>query len=130
MPRRSRFPQITEGDQYLTASITPTSATNKLRIEVSVLLSTSVGGGQMACALFQDATAGALAAILQYMATSDRPLKFVFTYDMTAGTTSATTFRVRAGHESAGTTTLNGVAGARRLGGVCSSTLTVTEIKV
>lgn len=130
MPCDDTIPQITEGDQYLTAAITPTSATNKLRIEVSVLLSTSVGGGQMACALFQDATAGALSAILQYMATSDRPLKFVFTYEMTAGTTSATTFRVRAGHESAGTTTLNGVAGARRLGGVSSSTLTVTEIKV
>lgn len=130
MPCDDTIPQITEGDEYITASITPTSATNKLRIEVSILLSTSVTGGQMACALFQDATAGALSAILQYMATSDRPLMFIFTYEMTAGTTSATTFRVRAGHESAGTTTLNGFGGVRKLGGVCTSTLTVTEIKV
>lgn len=130
MPCDDTIPQITEGDQYNTVSITPTNASNKLLIEVSMLFSTSVTGGQFGCALFQDATANALSGIIQYMATSDRPLMFNFSYEMTAGTTSATTFRVRAGSESAGTTTLNGFGGNRKFGGVMGSSMRVTEIKV
>jgi hypothetical protein len=48
---------------------------------------------------------------------------------MIAGTTSAITFRVRAGNDS-GTYTLNGAGGVRKLGGVMASSITVTEYKV
>ena len=47
---------------------------------------------------------------------------------MTAGTTSATTFKVRIGGNSSVTVTLNGQSGARRLGGVASSSITITEV--
>jgi hypothetical protein len=49
---------------------------------------------------------------------------------MDAGTTSETTFKVRAGGEEAGTTTFNGVGGARKYGGVLASSITITEIAV
>jgi hypothetical protein len=49
------------------------------------------------------------------------------THYMTAGTTSATTFKVRGG-VNAGTLTFNGEVGARLFGGVCASSITVTEI--
>jgi hypothetical protein len=47
---------------------------------------------------------------------------------MTSGTTSATTFRVRAGASSAGTTTFNGSGGARFLGGVYASSIVIQEV--
>ena len=46
---------------------------------------------------------------------------------MTAGTTSATTFRVRAGLNSAGTTTFNGASSARYYGGTLASSITIKE---
>ena len=54
----------------------------------------------------------------------------VFSHFMTAGTTSETTFKVRAGFNASGTTTFNGSGGARRLGGVFASSITITEIAV
>ena len=49
--------------------------------------------------------------------------------DTNVGTTSATTFKVRAGMEAAGTFVFNGGNGTgRKFGGVCASSITVTEI--
>lgn len=39
------------------------------------------------------------------------------------------TFRVRAGQHTAGTLTMNGDGGARRLGGILFSSITITEYK-
>lgn len=128
MPADDTIPQNTEGDEYLSLAVTPTSSSNLLRLEISILVSTSVSGGQQCCALFQDSTASALASEIQYMATTDRPLMFSFNHYMTAGTTSATTFKVRVGHALAGTTTINGIGGGRLHGGVMSSSITITEI--
>ena len=123
------IPQITEGDEYLTLAITPKSATSKLKIEVTLMLSHSTAETSMMTALFQDATANALAVGNQYQfGTADVMVTTSFVHYMTSGTTSATTFRVRAGGEDAGTTTLNGVAAGRLFGGVAASSITITEI--
>lgn len=128
VPNDDTIPQNTEGDEYLTASITPTSATNKLLIQCVIQLATSAAGEMMICALFQDTTANSLAAEMQYAPSSGQPRPFVITHYMTAGTTSATTFKIRAGNTTTGTMTINGVAGARKLGGVMISSITITEI--
>ena len=47
--------------------------------------------------------------------------------EMTAGTTSAITFRLRLGGNAAGTTTVNGATGARLYGGVGLLRITVDE---
>jgi hypothetical protein len=50
---------------------------------------------------------------------------------MEAGTTSETTFKVRAGPDTSGTLTINGVAGARKFGGVAGPcSITIMEIGV
>ena len=49
---------------------------------------------------------------------------------MTAGTTSSTTFKGRAGLSAAGTLSFNGFGGARRFGGVMASSITITEVQV
>ena len=126
MPHDDTIPQITEGIEFLTASITPTSTTNKLKIEVVCGVSSSVASW-MTAALFQDSTAGALAAQTDYRNTVNEHRPVVFTYWMTAGTSSSTTFSVRAGGDLAGTTTFNGNSSVRRFGGVSASSITITE---
>jgi hypothetical protein len=128
MPSDDTIPQNTEGDQYLSVSITPTSSTSILIIDVTFNGAISVNG-QVVVGLFQDSTANALAAVaLNVVGVNDRNI-CTFRHKMTAGTTSATTFKVRAGPNSAGTLTFNGSSGSRALGGVYASSITVTEIR-
>lgn len=127
IPYDDSIPQSTEGDQYLSQAITPKNASNILVIEADLWLSMT-GAGFAAVALFQDSTANALAATAQYQAASGYLGPVRLRHVMTAGTTSATTFKIRAGPESALTMTFNGQAGARKYGGVISSSLSITEI--
>ena len=119
------IPQNTEGDQYMSLAITPKSATNKLLIRVQ-----THGSFQQATtavtALFQDSTASALSATGKEVEIGTH--EFNFTHYMTAGTSNATTFKVRAGSKLSGQYTFNGFDNERRLGGVMASSITITEI--
>lgn len=130
MPIDDTLPQITEGDEFMTLAITPTSATNKLKIDIVCHLANDNTNGVVA-ALFQDATASALAVGFQGMQLNNQALAVVFTYTMIAGTTSETTFRIRGGSSGGGgTTTFNGQSEARLFGGVLASSIIITEISV
>lgn len=125
IPADDTIPQITEGDEYMTLSFTPKSATSILVIEAVAFLSNSAQGS-MAVSLFQDANVNALktsAAILSAAFIATIPLL----HTMVSGTTSATTFRIRAGLSSGGTTTFNGQSGGRLYGGTSGSSITITE---
>lgn len=128
IPNDDTIPQNTEGDQYMQLTITPKSATSKLKIDVTVVGSLSIGDNH-SLALFQDATASALTvASVQNVAGVLETVSF--SYYMTSGTTSATTFKVRVGKEGgASTYTFNGVGGARKFGGISGSMMTITELK-
>lgn len=129
LPYDDTIPQNTEGDQYMSLAITPKSATNKLKIDIVLEVAHSVASTLMSAALFQDTTANALAAIVGTQAANiNQPQNIKLTYFMTAGTVSATTFKVRAGGSGAGTTTFNGSNAARIFGGVMASSITITEI--
>lgn len=133
MPYDDTIPQNTEGDQYMTLSITPTSATNKLLIHAEAIAGYGSGAAGVSMGLFQDSTAGALAAVSEEQGSSGAGLyspTLVLNHYMTSGTTSATTFKIRIGSHAAGTTTFNGVAGGRKFGGVAASSITIWEIKV
>ena len=88
----------------------------------------------MAVALFQDATANALASSISTVtpnaAAVALPILMFLYHDMVAGTTSSTTFKMRAGQAAANTYTFNGVGGVRRHGGVASSYLKIVEVFV
>lgn len=129
IPNDDSIPQKTEGDQYMILAITPTSATNKLRIDVVINLANSSTAAFMVAGLFQDSTANALAVMhSEKNSVANSNVTISFTHFMTAGTTSSTTFKVRAGG-GAGTTTFNGRSGSRLLGGRMASSITITEIK-
>lgn len=130
VPLDDTIPQITEGTEFMTLAITPTNASNVLTIDVVFNGSNSLGSGTLIVALFQDSTANALACSAQVMSNSSVMTQVKFTHRMTAGTTSATTFRVRAGFSAAATVTFNGATGARLFGGVLASSITITEVKV
>jgi hypothetical protein len=127
-PIDDTIPQNTEGDEYLTLAITPTNASNKLLIEVSIHNSHSATISLNSASLFQDSTANALATNGYTSEAVNRDNIIVITHYMTAGTTSATTFKVRMGGHVSGTTSMNGSSGTRKWGGVCASTITITEI--
>jgi hypothetical protein len=129
IPYDDTIPQITEGDQYMTQAITPKATTNRLLIEAKLYISNSIIQ-EIIAALFQDATANALAAQLQYASTATGEVGVYVAHDMAAGTTSATTFRIRAGGVAAATCTFNGRAGARKFGGISLSFMKITEYKV
>lgn len=128
MPCDDTVPQKTEGTEVMTLAITPTSATNKLKIEVIVQYATQTNNDEAAMALFQDTTADALKAGMGGLGNYTIRGPMTLTHYMTAGTTSETTFKVRMGAVT-GNAGFNGIT-ARRFGGVCASSITITEIKV
>jgi hypothetical protein len=129
VPTDDTIPQKTEGDEYITKSITPTKATNKLKIEVNLGCLSPSANVQVTVALFQDDNADAIAVGTQVIRAGEAGAISLLHY-MTAGTTSPTTFKIRVGPSATATLTVNGVAGSRLYGGKSSSSLTITEIEV
>lgn len=130
IPFDDTIPQNTEGDQYMTQAITPRRTTNILVIESLVVCSHSATASTVASAIFQDSTANALAVGVLYIGTASAMMNIKTTHTMTAGTTSSTTFKVRVGSASAGTTTFNGAIGARYYGATSKSSLIIREYTV
>jgi len=135
IPSNDTIPQITEGDEYMTLAITPTNASNKLIIEIIAHLIGSYASGQdVIGALFNtdnhstNALAVSFIAVANAYGVHSHPLR----YYVTAGTTSATTFRFRGGTASGGTTVFNGLGATsgRLMGGAMVSSITITEIEV
>jgi hypothetical protein len=132
IPVDNSIPQITEGAELFTHSHTPKSATNILEIEVIVYGHVTTTPGNWTVAVFQDATAAAIAAggFTQNSGTQGDGVNCVVVrHKMTAGGTSAISFSVRAGENSSGTLTVNGNSGARLYGGVLHSGIKITEYK-
>lgn len=128
IPGDDTIPQNTEGDEYMTLAITPTNAASTLVIQANLLGASGTTSRYLSVALFQDSTANALAATTAIISTANGTVAVPLTYTMTAGTTSATTFKVRAGLNSTGTVTFNGVAGTRLFGAITKSSMIITEV--
>ena len=128
IPLDNTIPQITEGVEYLTATITPKSTTNRLVIQATIPITYSVTANLIAC-IFQDANANALLTGWNFTGTAGAPSLITLTHEMAAGTTSATTFRLRAGSNSAGTATINGSGGVAFFGGTLKTEINITEYK-
>ena len=119
------IPQNTEGEEIITVAITPKSAANRLRITANIPMYEITAGQAAILALFQDSTASAVAvSILNAIIGSVQ-----ITYEMAAGTTSSTTFKLRVGPTGAATVYINGGSSPSRLfGGISAVRLRVDEI--
>lgn len=121
------IPQNTEGTEVLTRAITPNNASNILLIEFVGVFSSPVSA-QIGVALFQDSTASAIAAVSDRQTSNDSQT-VTLRWRMVAGTTSSTTFKIRAGRDTADNLYVNGINGSRIFGGVASTSITIQEIK-
>lgn len=135
IPLDETIPQKTEGTKVLTVTFTPTSATNKLIFMLRVAWGLQTAAAASAImALFQDDTAGALdAAVLSYLSTGTLYGTSTPVFVMDAGTTSETTFKIRAGLSSNPGSNYLYINGNNSIsqffGGVCHTSITVLEVK-
>ncbi len=127
IPRDDTIPQIGEGTQILTASITPTSTTNKIMIYVQG--QASIASDDVACiAVFRGASANAIASCF-IAVTSGAPATMLSlaTQDSPASV-AAQAYTVRAGTGTPVNLFFNGESGARRGGGTSAVTLILQEL--
>lgn len=96
IPTDGTIPQKTEGTEILSASLTPSSATNRLLIFSNVVCSAS-GTVIVTSALFQDATSNALADSPFRVDANANINVIPLVHEMAAGTTSSTTIKVNLG---------------------------------
>lgn len=127
IPYDDTIPQNTEGTEFMSLAITPRSATSKLLIEVHASYAAAATVWTVV-ALFRDSVANALAAVDQYITFSGQHYPTPLSHFMDSPGTSSTTFKVRIGASSGATITLNGQGGARYMGGVMASSITITEV--
>jgi hypothetical protein len=142
-------PQITEGGQVFSHSITPTSISNKIKIEVNV-------GGSMRLNGDLDGASGAVPVVSLYKAGGTNPIASVimptsqfikdggvynfagnvsFTHYEDIASLTVTTFYVRVvvckeGAAVGYNFTVNGNYGSTLLGGYMSSSMTVSEVQM
>lgn len=121
------IPQNNEGDEYMTLAFTRQNTLNTAVVESSGFFATS-GGGTFQMSLFRDSVADALAAHIAATPSTGATIQGHLNYTLALTGLSAVTFKIRAGFANAGTTTFNGTAAARKLGGVMNSFMKVTEI--
>ena len=129
IPLDDSIPVNTEGTEWITLAITPTNASNYLYFDTNIMVAPSTTAFVIG-ALFQDTTANALAVGYTYLTTANSGSPLRIFHKMVAGTTSATTFKIRVGPQVAATVTINGQVGGRLFGGVSISSFTITEIAV
>lgn len=128
-PIDDTIPQNTEGTAIpaLDTAITPRSATNLLKIDAVVMASVSVLS-YIILALFKDAGANAIAASCEFTGAATGLVNMKLTWIEVAASVASRTYKLRAGNSAAGTISINGSSAVRVLGGVCVSSLTITEI--
>jgi len=127
IPLDDTIPQNTEGDEILSVTITPTNVNSILVIDAVVFGLT--GGNDAVYAIFQDSTVNALFATASFH-TNNRPGTTSIQAYITAGTTSATTIKLRAGYSvPGGSLCINGDTSRAFFGGgtIPNTTLFVTE---
>ena len=125
IPADDSIPQNTEGTEILSATITPKSASNVLRVRYNCHMGISAGGNLVA-ALFRDSGAAAIDARTVVMS-SNWIVSVGGEIEVSAGSTAATTFKVRVG-PFAGTVYVNGTSSSRLFGGVSRCSLVIEEI--
>lgn len=131
IPFDNTIPQNTEGDAYasLDTSITPYFSGSILDVEVYFPSVSGSGTIDLTFALFRDSTADALASVVVTIDASNYSRSATLRAQVSAGSTSATTFKVRWGR-SGSTGYINRISSTADIhGGILKATMTIREIK-
>jgi hypothetical protein len=131
IPVDDTIPQNTEGTEIVTVSITPSSASNKVRVRAYFYGQGNVSVSVMTGAIFRDSGASALTGGIGYArstATNTVMGAYIEVVDSPA-TTLAVTYKLRVGPD-AGTMRLNGGTGGRLFGSALTVGIFVEEVPV
>jgi hypothetical protein len=129
IPWDDTIPQITEGWQVLSTTVTATLATNNMRISVNLWgAEVSDTGNEGVMCVFKDAGANAIGCVGNTLGTqTGGGILFTIDFSTPSVDTSAHVFSVRFG-EDVGTTEVNGKGGSRKLGGAGVTAMKVEEV--
>lgn len=129
IPADNTIPQITEGDQYMSLAITPTNASSTLEIDVILFGSENANtADNLTVALFKDSGADAIASGTESQThINGLPGQVVLRHRISASSTSAQTFTVRAGLNNASQFNFNGGSTGAKMGGTFASSIKITE---
>jgi hypothetical protein len=129
IPFDNSIPQITEGVEVVTASITPSNASNIL--EIMAICQVASSEGRIGVALFQDSNPDAIASAFHIGAnpgsTTGCGSSVIIFHRMVAGTTASTTFSMRTG-PSSGTSVWNRQNAGNIFGGTIPSIINIKEL--
>lgn len=128
IPYDDTTPQNTEGDQYMTQAITPKSGANLLDVFLGAEFGNSGTTNATVMALFVDSVSSALKVSTVTNPALNNTSQTVLYHRAQAVTTSATTFKLRAGTNNGATLTFNGAAAGRLFGGTVNSFMQISEI--
>jgi len=126
IPYDDTIPQIGEGTQIISVTITPKSITNKLRCRFRTQAGANAATA-VSAALFLGSGANALAAVGTSITATGFSFNMMFEHEFVPGATTAQTLTVRVG-PAASICRLNGTVSGRVFGGVNVTTLVVEEV--
>lgn len=129
IPRDNTTPQNTEGKEFITASITPKSATNKVLGVVNMNVGANTNSTIVAVSVFKDSGVNAIHTESVRIADSSDVVALTFTFEDTPGVTSATTYKLRFGPSTAVTAYVNQNLSGALYGGVLISSLELLEVR-
>jgi hypothetical protein len=129
IPLDDTIPQITEGLQILSLSITPRSSSSQIRLTFNGFGSIDTNSTSLSAALFRTGNANALKTTSVNVVTANFRVEVNLDWVDTPGVATAQTYTIRVG-PSGGTARMNGSATGRTFGGSAACTLVAQEIKV
>ena len=126
IPADDTVPLSTEGTEFMTGSITPTSSSNSVVVDFSAQVTAT--GAAVVVAIFRSTTC--IAAQIVTPASASYASAVSMRVSDSPATTSAVTYSVRFGNSQGTTYTsyINGAGSGRVLGGAQKATLTMAEI--
>jgi hypothetical protein len=131
IPIDNTKPQSTEGNEILTATITPSSATSKIVVQAAIVGTLGNAAGTITLSVFKGEATDAIASVWSSGGVGYAMI-LPIAYQDAPNSTSAVTYKIRAGYAggtSAGLYVNRGNLGAAIYGGTMTSWMTLTEIK-
>lgn len=125
VPWDNTVPLSTEGTQIWSTTFTPLSATSRIRIAYSIIVSTTTAARAATTSVFAGTTN--IGSSGTYMATANQPFNLFLQIVYSPGSTAAITLSARCGQNGTGTHGIN-QANGNNLGGAAISEYSITEI--
>lgn len=130
IPVDNTIPQNTEGTQILSATITPKSTSNKIRVRFMGQYGVAGAAQPVSAALFKDSAANAICATYVVAEnTAQWSDQIVLSHEDSPASVSAITYKLRVGCASGNMWINADGAGSPVFGGTSRATLVVEEIK-